>query len=107
MRAGLPARYRVWPFDADEPVRVAEVPAGGLVLVEGVSCLAMAVTRQVGTWWDLSIWLDAPFASRRARIERRDPPSVQEQWRTHWWPSEQRYFANERPDLRADLVVRG
>lgn len=107
LRAGRTARYRSWPFDAATPRGWAEVPAGGLVVVEGVSALAHAVTDRVGRWWDLSLWIDVPEDIRRARIEQRDPPSVLRMWRELWWPSEQRYLDDEQPHLRADFVVCG
>lgn len=54
--------------------------------------------------WDVTIWVEVPAAVRHARIERRDGAALREQWRTDWWPSEEAYVAEQRPQERADLV---
>ena len=106
LRAGRPATYHRWPPDAPAPVATATVPPRGLVLVEGVSVLALAVVERLGVWWDLSLWLDVPEPVRRRRIARRDGERLAGRWAREWWPSEQRYAADERPLDRVDLVVR-
>lgn len=106
LRAGRDALFRPWPYSQDAPSEPVRVPAGGLVLVEGVSALALAVVERVGRWWDLSVWVEASEATRRARIAERDGEALLPLWEGQWWPSERRYFAEEDPASRADFVLR-
>lgn len=107
LRAGREARYRRWRWDMAAPGEELAVPTGGLVIVEGVSALTRAVTDRVGRWWDVALWVDCDEAIRRRRIRERDGDALAETWARDWWPSEQRYLSEERPDLVADFVVAG
>ncbi len=101
--AGRAARYAVRAWGEAEPRGYADVPAGAVVVVEGVS----ALRREADVPWDLTVWVETPEPVRRARLRRRDAPEVQEIWRTWWIPSEQAYAERERPWERAELVVSG
>ena len=107
LREGREASYQRWPHDAAMPVGAGVVAPGGLVIVEGVSALALAVVERVGRWWDLSLWLDVSEEERRRRISARDGDGLAERWVDEWWPSERRYFRDERPLDRADFIIRG
>lgn len=107
LREGREASYQRWPHDAATPVGAGVVAPGGLVIVEGVSALALAVVERVGRWWDLSLWLDVSEEERRRRISARDGDGLAERWVDEWWPSERRYFRDERPLDRADFIIRG
>jgi uridine kinase len=100
--AGRPARYEVRWWGEHEPRGVRVVAPGSLVVVEGVS----ASRTELAVPWDLTVWVDAPVAERRARIAQRDP-ELAEIWGEHWWPTEEAYVARDRPRERADLVVDG
>lgn len=106
LRAGRDAVYRPWSYADDRPRTPVRVPAGSLVIVEGVSALARAVVDRVGIWWDLALWIDAPARLRRERIDERDGPSLLSRWQREWWPSEERYFADEDPLSLVDFVLR-
>lgn len=106
LRSGLAATYRPWRYDQDSPGEPVTVPPGGLVVVEGVSALALPVVERVGRWWDLAIWVDADDAVRRERILERDGAALMPLWQQQWWPSEQYYFDVETPLERTDFVVR-
>ncbi len=102
--AGRPARYQRWDLAADAGLDWVEVPAGMPVIVEGVS----ATDVRVPVPWDLRIWVATPARVRRRRILARDTdPALLERWRTDWLPSEQSYAAEQRPWMRADLIVDG
>ena len=105
LRDGRDAAYRRWRFDAPAPSSPVVVPADGLVIVEGVSALALEVVEAVGIWWDVSLWVDVDEAVRRARIRDRDGEALMPLWENHWWPSEQYYFETQHPQDRADFVV--
>ena len=53
-----------------------------------------------------TIWVDAPADVRLARGLRRDGPGSRAQWEA-WMAAEEEYRRRERPDERADVVVRG
>ena len=106
LRSGEDARYRLWSYDDDRPRGEQVVPVGSLVIVEGVSALALAVVERVGRWWDLALWIDAPATLRRERIDERDGSEMLPRWEQEWWPSEEHYFADEDPLRRADFVLR-
>jgi dephospho-CoA kinase len=73
------------------------------VIAEGV-----AVLRQdLGDPWDLTIWIDCPRETRLARGVQRDGESNRWKWEKVWIPEEDEYFARERPDLLADVVIDG
>jgi uridine kinase len=101
--AGRPARYQVWEWERDTGGRWIDVPPGGLVLVEGVSC----TRAEAGVPWSLQIWVDAPREVRLARALQRDGPERMRRWLEDWMPSEEAYVARERPQDRVDLIVDG
>jgi hypothetical protein len=101
--AGRAGRYRVWQWGDEHGRDWRDVPAGSVVVLEGVS----ATRRELAVPWDLTIWVDVPAAVRRQRAVRRDGAEAQQLWEQHWWPSEQRYVARERPVERVDLIVSG
>ena len=98
--AGRPARYQRWDLSTDTCADWIEVPAGGPVIIEGVS----ATDERVAVPWDVTVWLDVPADVRWQRILERDPDRL-ERWRTDWLPSEQAYAAAQHPRERVDLVV--
>ncbi|MBE7189154.1 hypothetical protein [Jatrophihabitans endophyticus] len=101
--AGRPARYQVWDWARDAGGVWVDLEPGGVVLVEGVS----ATRTEVGAPWTLTVWVEAPADVRRRRAIERDGPGMWPVWRDRWIPSEEAYFARERPAERADLVVDG
>jgi uridine kinase len=105
LRDGHDAVYRPWRYDQVSPGQLVTIPCG-LVVVEGVSALTLQVVERVGIWWDLSVWVEAGEDLRRARIAARDGAPLLPLWEERWWPSEQRYFADEDPLSRADFVLR-
>ena len=99
--AGRPARYEIRPWGEVAGGGWAEVPAGALVVIEGVS----STRSELAAPWDLTIWLDTPAEVRRRRTVERDGPELRSLWEDVWIPSEERYAARERPQERVDLVV--
>ena len=99
--AGQPGRYQRWDLVADTGLDWVAVPAGVPVVVEGVSCTDV----RVPVPWDVTLWVEASEALRRRRIADRDGPALADRWRDDWWPSEERYLADQRPQDRVDAVV--
>jgi uridine kinase len=101
--AGRAGRYQRWDWDADSPGEWREVPAGSVVVVEGVS----ATRAEVGVPWTSQVWVDTPRDTRLARALERDGAAMMARWVEHWIPSEEAYIARERPQDRVDLIVSG
>ncbi|GAB2488359.1 hypothetical protein [Jatrophihabitans fulvus] len=101
--AGAPARYAVWSWGEAAPRGSAVVPAGAIVVIEGVS----ATRREADVPWDLTVWVEASEPVRRRRARERDGADAEAVWRDHWVPSELAWAARERPWERVDLVVSG
>jgi uridine kinase len=101
--AGRSGRYQRWDWDADAGAEWHDVPAGRLVIVEGVS----ATRAEVGVPWALRIWVEASRPVRLGRARERDGAAMMPRWLQDWMPSEEAYIAAQRPDLAADLIVSG
>jgi uridine kinase len=103
LRAGRPATYQRWGWDRDQGGEWVRIPAGRMVIVEGVS----STRREVRLPWALTVWVDAPSEVRLRRVRERDGPAMLPQWLDAWLPSEQAYAAREEPMARMDLIVSG
>ncbi len=101
LRAGRAGGYRRWDLVAESPLDWVEVPAGRIVLVEGVS----ATDVRAAVPWDLTLWLDAPEPLRRSRIAARDSHALLDRWTHDWWPEEQAYVAAQHPRSRVDAII--
>lgn len=89
-----------WGREADGEIVVVD-PTEYLVL-EGVT----ASREAFAPYLTYAVWVDAPAPLRLQRGLDRDGPTALEQWQA-WMAQEERYRLRERPDERADLVVRG
>ena len=98
-----PGRYRRYDWKTDRLAEWHEVPVGGTLVVEGVSSLR----NELGKYWDLAIWVTAPYDLRLRRGIQRDGDAMRSQWTDVWMPEEQQYFEAQRPDTRADVIVDG
>jgi uridine kinase len=101
--AGRPGRYQRWEWNRDEGAEWHDVPAGRLVVIEGVS----STRREVGAPWACQIWVDAPREIRLERAVERDGDAMLSHWTDVWLPSEEAYIERERPEERVDLLVLG
>lgn len=81
--------------------RIEVAPAEFLVL-EGVTASREAFR----PYLTYTVWIDAPAEVRLRRGVERDGEQARAQWEA-WKAGEDRYRERERPDSRADLVVRG
>ena len=101
--ADQPGRYQRYDWETDAPAEWHDVPVGGTLIVEGVS----STRRELGTYWDVAIWVEAPYDVRLRRGVARDGEALRARWTDVWMPEEAEYVAAERPDLRADVVADG
>jgi len=96
-------KYQRYDWPEDRLAEWHDVPAGGILIVEGVS----SMRRELGRYWDLAIWVTCPYSVRLARGIARDGEAKRAQWENVWMPEEDAYVADQRPDERADIVVSG
>lgn len=98
-----PGRYQRYDWLTSELGDWHDVPIGGVVICEGVSVLRS----ELGDPWDVKVWIHCPRDLRLDRGVARDGKANRWKWETIWIPEEDEYFAKERPDLLADLVLDG
>jgi uridine kinase len=98
-----PGRYRRYDWEADRLAEWHDVPVGGTVIVEGVS----SMRDELGKYWDLGVWVAAPYELRLKRGVERDGEHMRAQWTDVWMRQEQEYFNAQRPDKKADLIMDG
>ena len=90
----------VWGPDMEPETR--EVDAAEILILEGVTASREAFR----PYLTYAIWVESPPELRLRRGLERDGEDALEAWR-EWMVEEDRYRERERPDERADLVVRG
>jgi uridine kinase len=100
---GRETRYQRYDWDADTLAEWHEIPAGAVVLVEGVYSASAPLRPHM----DYTIWVECPDDVRLERGLERDGAAMRAMWVERWMPAERRYRDEERPDLSADLVVDG
>jgi len=103
LSAGEPARFRPYNWVERRPDdHLITVEPAPLVVIEGVGATRMA-------WRDrllARIWVETSREERLRRGLERDGEHMLEFWQ--WWmDAEDRYVADERPDLDADIRVDG
>ena len=100
------ARVSVVPIDrydwgSDALAERRGIPAGGLVLVEGV----YALMRPLTDYYHFKVWMDCPRELRLERGLARDGQEALGQWKDQWMPAEDRYTSTQRAMDLADLVL--
>ena len=95
-------RFQRYDWARRELGEWVEVDPGQLVIIEGVSSTRAAFTPYIS----FSIWVETSAEVRLTRGLERDGPEMLGQWRA-WMAEEDRYVADDAPQLRADLVVSG
>jgi len=103
LSADRPARYQRYDWEARRLAEWRDVPAGGVVIVEGVSAMRL----ELGAYWDLAIWVECSSERRLARGLARDGASRRAQWVEVWMPAEDAYVRTHEPRRRADVVLDG
>jgi uridine kinase len=101
-RGEWPVRFRAYDWEARRLGEWREIPAGEVILLEGVSSSRQAVAKRL----TLAVWVEAPRDSRLARGLERDGDAMRTQWE-QWMAEEDAHFAADRTRDRADLIVDG
>jgi uridine kinase len=98
-----PAHFQSYDWGEDRLAEYHTIPAGGMVVIEGVSTLLPQLT----PIYDYRIWVECPYDLRLVRGLARDGEQVRDWWVNGWMPAEQRYIQVYSPVKRADLKVDG
>lgn len=96
-------KYQRYDWPTDALAEWHDVPVGSVVIVEGVS----SMRAELGSYWDLSIWVTCSYERRLARGIARDGEAKRSQWENVWMPEEDRYVREQKPELRADVILDG
>jgi uridine kinase len=97
-----PARYRRMDWDDGELKEWKLVEPGGIVVIEGVA----ALDSRLRDAYDYKIWVETSREICFRRGLARDGQGALPLWQA-WSEKEQRYWAEQRPQEIADVVVDG
>ncbi|HSK23860.1 MAG TPA: hypothetical protein VK906_11815 [Egicoccus sp.] len=97
-----PARYQRYDWARRRLAEWLTVPAGGVVVIEGVSTLRW----EFGDPWDLRVWVETPRDRCLERGLQRDGEAALPLWQA-WMAEEDAYVAADDPRSRADVIVAG
>ena len=97
-----PARYRRSDWEGKAKVEWGEVVPADFVILEGVSASREAFRPFLA----YTVWIETPRDVRLRRGLDRDGERARAQWE-QWMAEEDDYVRRERPEVHADLVVRG
>lgn len=109
LRAGKPARWHAFDFDAG--VRpdgtyamrtdFVEREPSAVIVLDG----AYSTRTELADMIDLAVLVDAPAGVRHARLAAREEKSWLAAWHARWDDAEAYYFTHVRPASSFDLVV--
>lgn len=98
---GLLGVWERWDWEADSRAEAYAVDPSLPLVVEGAGILTPEVARLA----DLSVWVEAPAASRRDRALARDGDTYRPHWQ-RWARQEDAHIEAHSPAERADVRVR-
>ncbi|GAB6257834.1 uridine kinase family protein [Peribacillus sp. N1] len=100
---GGEGRYQRYDWEKDTMAEWHEVPAGGLVIIEGT----YSIRNELAGYHDFTIWVECPRDQRLKRGLERDGEDARQMWEDNWMVHEDLYVGAQRPQERANLVVDG
>jgi uridine kinase len=105
LTSGQAADYRRydWPSNRIVSEERHHVPHSGFVIVEGV----YAVRPELEGFYDLTVFVDAPFDLCLERMIARGHDHGPGNWQQRWQAADRHYFATTEPWARLDLIVKG
>lgn len=97
---GLIGVWERWDWEASARAEAYAVDPSLPLVVEGSGLLTPEVARLA----DVSVWVEAPLGSRKARALDRDGDTYRPHW-DRWAAQEDRHLEAHHPERLADLVV--
>jgi uridine kinase len=95
-------RWRRWDWGESAPAELHRLDPAQALIVEGSGALSRAGRARA----TFGIWVELPERERKRRALERDGDTYAAHW-DRWAAQEREFFARERPDLLADLVLDG
>ncbi|WP_207457201.1 nucleoside/nucleotide kinase family protein [Herbiconiux sp. SYSU D00978] len=95
-------RWRPWDWHAARHMPERRIDPARPLVVEGCGALSRSA-RSLAT---LGVWIELDAAERHRRAIARDGESYEREW-DRWAAQEDAFYARERSDLLADVVVDG
>lgn len=96
-------KYQRYDWDTDDMAEWHNVPAGGVVIVEG----CYALIDGINEYYHFKIWVHSPKNIRLARGIERDGEHKRHLWEELWMPAEEHYMQTQKPQEKADLIIDG
>lgn len=96
------ARWHRWDWDDSVRAGSHRIDPERALVVEGCGALS-AAARRLSTF---AIWIDLDPVERHRRAIARDGATYEPHWE-RWAEQERMFFARERPDLLADVILDG
>lgn len=101
LRRGDSGHWKLWDWTLDRPSgREATARPASVVIVEGAGVL----TARSAPLADVTVWVDAPDAARKARALARDGDAFRPHW-DRWADQEDIHLREDRPRELAQFVV--
>jgi uridine kinase len=97
------ARYQRYDWKTDTMAEWHDVPAGGLVIIEGT----YSIRKELAGYHDFTIWVECTRDQRLKRGLERDGEEARQMWEDNWMVHEDLYVGAQMPKERANLVVDG
>ena len=92
--------WRRWDWSAEAPAEWNALDATHALVIEGCGSLSRG-SRALAT---LGVWIELDEPTRKARALARDGDTYAPHWE-RWAQQERVFFARERPDRLADLIL--
>lgn len=109
LREGRAARWRGFDFSAPRPdgsyppaAAPSECGARTFIILDGI----YSTREELDDLIDLAVLVEAPQATRAARLEGREAADLLSRWHARWDRAEEWYLTEARPRGAFDLIVR-
>lgn len=89
-----------WDWEHHVPAATHVIPAGGVLVVEGVGIL----TPESAALANVRVWVDAPDVDRKRRALQRDGDTYAPHWE-RWARQEEEHIATHDPAALADVLI--
>lgn len=95
------ANFKVYDWKEKKLTDADPIEPGGIILVEGIS----SMEKDLIDLYDYKIWIDCPPEVGLERSLARDKGHFRELWINKWIPETIQYIKEQKPHLKADLII--
>lgn len=101
LKEGKTAQFKVYDWKQKMVTDAKPIDPKGIVIVEGICSL----DNRLIEFYDYKIWIDCPPNIGMERALTRDKGTNRDLWEQKWIPGTVKYIAEQRPDLKCDIVI--